>query len=139
MSHAASGSTQESKRLLERTLGRALYAAHLLTASIRQAEAAVVKAIDWFDPDRDDEDTLFRYALRAAVEAPAEHQMESTGSPLPVELQAILNLTRELRHCFVLRVLIGMSKQACAQLLGLNVHIVDECTCIAMQRLAGIA
>ena len=41
--------------------------------------------------------------------------------------------------CFVLRVLIGMSKQACAQLLGLNVHIVDECTCIAMQRLAGIA
>jgi hypothetical protein len=125
--------------LFERTLTRAFNAAHLLTASILQAEAAVLKAIDRFDPSRDTDETLFGYALRSAVQSQPGHQPESTGQPLPKELQAVLNLARELRYCFVLRVLIGMSKQACAQLLGVNVQKVDECTCTAMRLLAGVA
>ena len=128
----------ESKRLLERTLAKAFHAAHLLTASLRQAEAAVLEAIDRFDPNRDTDETLFRYALRASVEAPAEHQEESTPRLLPPELQRVLNLAREFRHCFVLRILVGMSMQACAELLGFNVRSVEEYTCTAMQRLAGL-
>ena len=128
----------ESKRLLERTLAKAFHAAHLLTASLRQAEAAVLEAIDRFDPNRDTDETLYRYALRASVEAPAEHQEESTPRQ-PAELQHVLKLAREFRHCFVLRILVGMSKQACAELLGFNVRSVEEYTCTAMQRLAGLA
>ena len=140
MSHVAAGAgTERAKSLFERTLDRSFNAAHLLTASVRQAEAAVLKAIDWFDPNLETEEGLFRHALRAAVGIPPEWELGSAVRALPAELQAVLNLPRELRHCFVLRVLIGMSRQACGELLGLNVQKVDESTFTAVRRLAGSA
>jgi hypothetical protein len=140
MSYAAVfADTGGSKRLFDQTLNRSFNAAYLLTASTRQAEAAVVKAIDRFDPNIDTEEGLFRYALRAAVQTPPERELGSTARTLPPELQAVLTLTQELRHCFVLRVLIGISRQACGELLGLNTQRVDESTFTAMRRLAGFA
>lgn len=139
MTQPATGTyTEESKTHFENTLARAFKAAHLLTANFRQAEVVVLKAIDRFDAYHDTEEALFGYALYGAVEASDEPRSESTGWPMPAELQAVLNLARDLRHCFVLRVLIGMSRQACAQLLGFKVRRVDVCTLAAMRQLAGV-
>jgi DNA-directed RNA polymerase specialized sigma24 family protein len=120
---------------LEHTMGRAFHTVHLLTANIPQAQNAVLEAIDLFDPDDDGEETLFRYALRAGVQA--QEVPRSDAGFVPAELQSVLNLPRNLRHCFVLRFLAGLSRQDCARLLQLNTGEVDQYSCTALQRLAG--
>ena len=128
---------EEPLRNLEQTVSLALRTAHLLTASIQQAEGAVLEAIHGFDSDRDTEEVLVRNAILAAVECPPT-QPRSTESFEPIELQPILGLPENLRKCFVLRVLVGMPRQACARLLRLNACAVNDYTCAALQRLAGV-
>ena len=106
--------------------------AHLLTANVNQAEEAVLIAIDSFDPDTDTDESLFQSAISAAVRLPWRTPNLSRVF-LPAELQSVLNLPGELRRCFVLRVLLGMSRQACAALLRLNVRSVERHTCNALQ------
>ena len=55
---------------------------------------------------------------------------------LPVELQHVLHLARNLRHCFVLRLLVGLSRALCAWLLHLETRQIDERTCAAVLELA---
>ena len=125
----------------ENIINRALRTAHLLTASMRQAENAVLEAIHSFDPARETEEMLFRHALKAAIQGPdeasASNQPESAGSVPARELQAVLNLSPNLRRCFVLRILAGLSRQACARLLGLSAHRVDQYTHAASLCLSG--
>ncbi len=130
---------------IENTIGMAFRAAHLLTASVHLAESAVLRAIDSFDPDGDSEETLFQSVMHAAVQgaiearlSSASNQSASTGSFVPVELQSVLDLSQNLRRCFVLRVLVGMSRRDCARLLGLNTRSVDQHTCAALQCLANL-
>jgi hypothetical protein len=143
MEHNPTG-TETRKRPcgIEDTISLAFRTAHLLTASVHQAESAVLKAIDSIDPDGDSEETLFGSTMHAAV-GPVEHKLQSTpnqpastGSSVPIELQGVLNLSKDLRRCFVLRVLVGMSRQACARLLRLNARRVDQYTCAALQCLS---
>ncbi|HTS27310.1 MAG TPA: sigma factor-like helix-turn-helix DNA-binding protein [Bryobacteraceae bacterium] len=122
---------------LEWTVAVALRTAHLLTASLQQAERAVSKAIDGFDPEVDTADTLFRNTIRAAVQSPPV-QSQATEPVGPVELHAVLGLPENLRRCFVLRVLAGLPRAACARLLNLNAASVNENTCAALERLAGL-
>ena len=56
----------QPSRDMEQTVSRAFRTAHLLTASIRQAESAVLEAIDSFDPDVDTAQSLFQNAILAA-------------------------------------------------------------------------
>jgi DNA-directed RNA polymerase specialized sigma24 family protein len=127
----------QPSRDIEQTVSRAFRTAHLLTASIRQAESAVLEAIDSFDPDVDTAESLFQNAILAAVRCPSS-ESQSNESFEPLELQAVLNLSENLRRCFVLRVLVGLSHRSCARLLRLSVGTVNEYTCAALQRLAGI-
>lgn len=136
--------TRKCERSIEHTISQAFRTAHLLTASIQGAESAVLEAIDSFDPDSDTEEALLPYVLHAAVQSAVEHmlpsaldQPKSTEPLLPVELQAVLNLSPNLRRCFVLRFLAGVPVQACARLLHLDAGQVDEYSCAALRCLAG--
>jgi hypothetical protein len=127
---------------IELAVRKAFNAAHLLTTSMQAAECAVLEAIDVFDPDSDSEESLVRAAIQAAVckeprPASTSEQTKSGGSFVPVELHAVLRLSHDLRSCFVLRLLVGLSPQACAGLLRLNGADVERYACAAVQRLAG--
>jgi DNA-directed RNA polymerase specialized sigma24 family protein len=135
MQTSAAGS--QPSRDIEQTVTRAFRTAHLLTASTRQAESAVLEAIDSFDPDVDTAESLFQNAILAAVRCPSS-ESQSNESFEPLELQAVLNLSENLRRCFVLRVLLGFSRSACGRLLNMTVATVNEYTCAALQRLAGV-
>jgi len=124
-------------REIEQTVERALRTAYLLTASVQQAEGAVLEAIDGFDPDRDTNEALFRNAIRAAIQRRSSRS-QSAESFEPLELRAVLGLPEDLRRCFVLRVLVGLSRPACARLLHLDAGAVNDYTCAALRRLAGI-
>lgn len=124
-------------RDMEQTVSRAFRTVHLLTASIQQAESAILRAIDSLDPDVDARESLFQNAILAALNCPSSESqsIESLGPP---ELHAVLRLPENLRRCFVLRVLVGFSQSACARLLNMTVATVNEYTCAALQRLAGV-
>ena len=141
MEHDANGTEMRERQWgIENTISLAFRTAHLLTASVHQAEIAVLKAIESFDPDGDSEQTLFQAAMHAAVHGPVDVKLQSASSQpasfVPVELQSVLDLSQDLRRCFVLRVLVGMSRQACARWLRLTVCSVDHYTCAALQCLA---
>ena len=141
MEHNANGTKMGERQCgIETTISLAFRTAHLLTASVHQAESAVLKAIESFDPDGDSEETLFQSAMHAAVHGQVEVKLQSASnqpaSLVPVELQSVLDLSQNLRRCFVLRVLVGMSRQACARLLRLTVRSVDYYTCAAFHSLA---
>jgi len=104
---------------LEHTIGRVFLTAHLMTANIEQAERAVCEAIDSFDPDRVTEEDLLRDAIRAVVRGVAgqtyplfSNHRNWNGWALPDELQAVLNLSPDIRQCYVLRILAGLSQHA---------------------------
>ena len=124
-------------RDIENTVSKAFRTAHFLTTNIRQAERAVLEAIDSFDPDRDTGESVFQRAVLAALKC-ASSEWQPTESLEPPELRAVLSLPDNLRRCFVLRVLVGFSRPACARLLNMTIATVNEYTCAALQRLAGV-
>jgi DNA-directed RNA polymerase specialized sigma24 family protein len=130
--------TCDTQRRIKQTIGRAFLAAHLLTASTEQAEDAVVEAMESWDPDDDSDEVLFHQVLRSALQADIEGVSSSSNdldSMLPAKLKAVLRLPPQLRHCYVLRMLVGLSRQACARLLHLHSPEVDHYTREALQRL----
>jgi len=92
---------------LEQVALLAFRTAHLLTASFDKAEAAVLKSIDSFDPERDTEDALFTNAIRAAIQSPSgPPQITEYFEP---ELQTVIRLPENVRGCLVLHVPGGSS------------------------------
>jgi hypothetical protein len=106
---------------------------HLL-GSGESAEAVVLEAIDASDPEDTSADNFLREAIRIALASEAAGPAAQPG--LPPELIRVQNLPATLRHCFVLRVLAGLSQAESAQLLNLSVAMVNERTCEAARRLA---
>jgi DNA-directed RNA polymerase specialized sigma24 family protein len=131
----------ETQRRIKQTIGRAFLAAHLLTANTGQAERSVVEAMESWDPDDNSDEVLFQQVLRSVLQANVEGVPSSSNDPdspdslLPIELKAVLLLPPQLRHCFVLRMLVGLSRQTCARLLHLHSREVDRYTREALQRL----
>src|SRR5215472_435825 len=133
MAYRASG-TEEA---LEKAVSRAFLTSYLLSGSVEQAEGIVLDAIDSFDPDTHSEDAF----VQGAIEAVVQGNLRRTGPVerklfLPRELQSVLNLSNNLRQCFVLRVLAGLSAKSCVRLLGISAKKVDEYACIAIHCLA---
>jgi DNA-directed RNA polymerase specialized sigma24 family protein len=128
-------SIDEAQAGLEQTISRAFRAAHLLTGGEEQAEIAVARALDSWDPDDNDEQGLFELALTAALHGHVPSLQEPAGSRLPVELRAVLRLPWELRRCFVLRTLVGWPREMCARLLDLSIQQVDDYTSAALRQL----
>jgi DNA-directed RNA polymerase specialized sigma24 family protein len=90
------------------------------------------------------EDALFRRAVNAAIEPQSEpseqprEELERAAAVLPFELRRVLHLPPALRHSFVLRFLVGLSRETCARLLRLEIRQVDERARTAMLELPTI-
>jgi len=120
---------------IERAIERAFLTAHLLTGNIQQAESAVTGAIESLDTGDGSEETLFRNAIQRAARHASSEAVQG-ALPARAGLRAVLNLSPNLRGCYVLRILAGFSRHDCARLLGLNVPQVEHFTCAAFERLA---
>ena len=134
--------TLKAGQSISHVLERAFLTAHLFTGSLQKAEEVTLNAIAAWRPDEEPEEKLFQNVLDAAARTQAEVSQsdpDSSRSYLPHELKAVLQLAPQLRHCFVLRVLAGLSAKVCARLLCLHSDMVDRYTCDAVQRLARAA
>jgi hypothetical protein len=136
MEDVADTATPHVRPAIAHLIDRAFLTAHVLTASIQQAEDATMEAIDSWNPDEEPDEALFQNALDAATRAQIQQNgsgSAGSGSYLPNELKAVLRLSPPLRRCFVLRILVGLPSQVCARLLCFHSERVDQYTCAALQ------
>src|SRR5258708_3492044 len=97
-------------------------AALLLTGSMHRAEQAVENAINASGPDFTAE-ALLAETVRSVMQLPKSQ--DETPLILPKELQALSLLPPKGRNCFVLRVLLGIGREACSEILELSGDEVD--------------
>jgi len=124
-------------------LRTAFLTAILLTGSVRQAETAVLEGIRSLNIDAASEEEILRTSAAAALHARQRYRRRpgetaQSSSLVPGELRRVLQLPSNLRHCFVLRFLIAMPREFCAQLLGLDASALDRDTWMAARALAQI-
>jgi hypothetical protein len=117
-------------------LCRAFRAILLLTGSAAHAEDAVLSAIQSTEPEEASDQRLLLGAVEAALEREGHANSGCVPPALCPELGRVLRLMPARRHCFVLRILIGFSREVCSRLLHLNVEEIDEITCTAARELA---
>ena len=133
---------QGTQLRVEQAVSEAFVAAYLVTANAREAEDAVVDALDSWEPEDDGEKALVERVLSAVLRDPVKHTTRYLGErsavSLPAELDAVLGLPTQLRLCFVLRILAGLGRQLTAQMLRLSSHQVDEFTSAALQCLPAL-
>lgn len=134
-------STHVPPKDLQQMIGKAFLTALLLTGNAERAEAAILHAQGALGLDNTSGEALLRRVVNAAIAPPCEtvvqlsEDLERASSNLPCELRRVLHLPAALRHCFVLRFLVGLPREACARLLHLEVPQVDERTRTAMLEL----
>ena len=122
----------------------AFLTAVLLTASLPAAENAVLAAINSIEITSQTSRALTEKTAAAALplssEKTADNQQELQAALaiLPAALRPVLEMSRRLRHCWVLRFAVRMSGSACARLLNLREDEVDEATRAALCELARI-
>jgi DNA-directed RNA polymerase specialized sigma24 family protein len=126
------------------SLSMTFVTAILLTGSVKHAETAMLEGIRSLDIDATPEAELLPTIVSAAMDPRqwsgrrAPEEIAYASSLLPLELQRVLRLPIDLRHCFVLRLLLAMPREFCARILGLDVDTVDRNTSLAAQALAQI-
>ena len=129
---------------LHNTIGKAFLTALLLTGNAERAEAAILEGNRVMALDNASGEALLIGAVNAAIEAHSEtsrqtpEELERASSMLPFELRRVLHLPLPLRHCFVLRFLLGLPREVCARLLHLEIRQVDERARAAMLELPAI-
>ena len=122
------GIVEMSKDESQHALTQAIVTAYLITGSARQSEAVVTRAIAGWDPEKGVRSLL----ELAAVLALKYKRGEGDEWSLPAELQNIARLPRNVRRVFVLRVLLGLPPDVCANILDLSLDRVDRQTCAAL-------
>jgi len=126
--------------MINKGLGGTFIAALLLTGSAEGAEAAVLEGIRVMEQDGCEGEAFLQGTMAASIASnnrlPAFGEQEHAASLLPAELHRVLRLSGDFRRCFVLRVLVGLSREDCAQLLETEMHRIDELVCASMRALA---
>src|SRR5712691_7609487 len=121
-------------------LGRAFTTALLLTGSAGKAEAAVLEGIRVMEQRNVSGEALLQGTIAASIatKLPEQRVEEQAYAAflLPVELRRVLRLSQELRRCFVVRVLVGLSREVCARMLHTETHEIDEFVCVSARALA---
>lgn len=82
---------------------------------------------------------LFRQAIKASTEGErdmAGEDLRDVLAAVPDELRGVVRLPDALRHCFVLRMLSGLSRESCAELLDRTISEVDANTYSAIENLS---
>ncbi len=119
-------------------------AAILLTGSCTRAEHSVVKAIGTAIPCPGLMSAVLEEAIRIAVEPEIIDGEERTCEPetpvswLPPELRRVMRLSQPDRQAFVLRLLLGLPRDQCSQLLQIEGGELDERIVSAVLALASI-
>jgi DNA-directed RNA polymerase specialized sigma24 family protein len=106
----------------------------LLGAATRTAEAAVLDGIDAC------EDLSHRGFLIETVRSTIRRRTKSADRPdalelLPPELRRLFMLQPLSRDCFVLRILVGLSREVCAELLDVSITEFEDAVCAALNQL----
>jgi hypothetical protein len=124
---------------IDETVSKSFRTALLLTGSSFIAEAATLDAIHSEDPDQVQDGRLLRAAIVAAMAMGFSDmpELDEVSSILPLELRRVLRLPAELRRCFVLRILAGLSGEECSH-LHMSISLVDERTRAAASELVAI-
>jgi DNA-directed RNA polymerase specialized sigma24 family protein len=134
-------SASEIAGFTRKGIRNAFLAALLVAGDSEQAEAATAHAIRSIDgPDVSDE-ALIVAALKAAISSSQERavgdwDLDGELSFLPPALKCLSRLGMDHRNCFVLRMLVGLSREECSRVLGRSPKQIDEVTCTAMVNLA---
>jgi hypothetical protein len=118
-------------------LSRAFWISLLLSGQTKLAENAVLEAICCSESNSASDGVCLLDALRTAVRE-TEGVIECGDAELlllPPELQRVLFLPVRLRHCFVLRILVGLSPEICSQLLRMHIDQITGATGAAAQQL----
>ena len=128
---------------LREDMDKAFVTAFLLSGNAARAEAAVLQGIESMNSDRGKPEDLLQTTVEAAIERETfgERSLTPPGpalTRLPLELQRVMRLPHFLRQCFVLRVLAGLPRELCADLLNSDQGQVDRGTCAAMLELPSI-
>jgi hypothetical protein len=122
---------------------RAFITALLLTGRVEQAEDAVIEAIGQFDTEQSTAEQLLTLTVAAAIKKShaipqSSEVVMNRSSILPWELNSVTYLSPYLRHCYVLRILLGWSREISARFLQLETGQLDEHTQAAAARLTYI-
>jgi DNA-directed RNA polymerase specialized sigma24 family protein len=118
---------------VEGYVNRAFILGALLTQDTEHAESIVTAAIEAVPVESFSETALLsQVASTAWMRSPTAERLP----PIPRELQSVSRLPRELRWCFSMRVLAGITTQVCAQITGLHEEQVSYFVHLSMQMLA---
>jgi hypothetical protein len=112
---------------------RAFAVAWLLTADAEQAEAAVIEAVDRWNPEIDSEEVLVRFSAVTAARTLRRGRHEV--SRFPRELAQIADFDALSRGCFVLRILLRLPLPICAAMLGISCNEAEERLCAMLREL----
>jgi hypothetical protein len=125
-------------------MGRVLTAAVLLSGDLTEAEDAVADSILSLDTDDFETEGFLMCVLILSIQRSrnsSKRSLRKTGEisvTLPADLQNVLDLSLKLRHCFVLRVLLGLSKETCSQMLQVDDDELEKSVSSAAVELAGV-
>ena len=124
------------------TIENAFIVGLLLTGSIEQAERAIVDSIHCSETEDVCGQRVFRRVIQWAVDPQEQRSCrvidEASVKILPFELGCVLHLPPDLRHCYVLRILVGLSREVCAWLLHTDVEQISQRTQSAVNGLARV-
>jgi len=106
----------------------------LLAGNTKTAETAVMDGIDAC------EDLSHRGLLIEAVRSTIRRRTKSAAAtdaldPLPPELRRLYMLQPLSRDCFVLRILVGLSPEVCAELLDISITEFEDAVYAALNQL----
>jgi hypothetical protein len=124
---------------LHKALRRVFLGVLLLTADFDLAEIAVAESVNALDIHDLTTEALPICASRLALQwqrDPLNHRCVPSLLTLPPELENVMCLPPEFRHCFVLGILMRITRPVCAELLQLNEDEVCARTCAAAVALA---
>jgi hypothetical protein len=115
-------------------LDMAFRTALLLAGTAKTAEAAVMDGIGAC------EDLSHRGLLMESVRSAIRRRTKPADAPdgvelLPPELRRLLMLQPLLRDCFVLRILAGLSPEACSELLDISITELGDAVYAALNQL----
>lgn len=132
----------QSALLQLETIENAFIVGLLLTGSIEQAERAIVDSIHCSETEYVCGQRVFRRVIQWAVDPQEQRSRrvidEASVKVLPFELGRVLHLPPGLRHCYVLRILVGLSREVCAWLLHVDVEQIGHRTQSAVNGLAQV-
>jgi hypothetical protein len=128
-----------SEAELRKALRRVFLGILLLTADFDLAETAVLESVNALGINDLTTEALPICASRLLLQLrrdPFKHRRVPSLLALPAELENVMRLPPEFRHCFVLGILMGIKRPVCAELLQLNDGQVCARTCGAAVALA---